>query len=88
MRTQILILFTFILAFSQTSFAQGGPGGINAGLRLWLDASDTSTMFTDAACTPGNEVTTKGQVVQCWNCLLYTSPSPRDKRQSRMPSSA
>ena len=25
--------------------------------------------------------TTKG-------CLLYTSPSPRDKRQSRMPSSA
>ena len=23
-----------------------------------------------------------------WFCLLYTSPSPRDKRQSRMPSSA
>ena len=22
------------------------------------------------------------------NCLLYTSPSPRDKKQSRMPSSA
>ena len=25
---------------------------------------------------------------QFWSCLLYTSPSPRDKRQSRMPSSA
>ena len=24
----------------------------------------------------------------CTRCLLYTSPSPRDKRQSRMPSSA
>ena len=24
----------------------------------------------------------------CVICLLYTSPSPRDKRQSRMPSSA
>ena len=24
----------------------------------------------------------------CISCLLYTSPSPRDKRQSRMPSSA
>ena len=24
----------------------------------------------------------------CTVCLLYTSPSPRDKRQSRMPSSA
>ena len=23
-----------------------------------------------------------------YDCLLYTSPSPRDKRQSRMPSSA
>ena len=27
-------------------------------------------------------------VVVSPTCLLYTSPSPRDKRQSRMPSSA
>ena len=27
-------------------------------------------------------------VVKVNTCLLYTSPSPRDKRQSRMPSSA
>ena len=27
----------------------------------------------------------KGRLI---SCLLYTSPSPRDKRQSRMPSSA
>ena len=26
--------------------------------------------------------------IDYYNCLLYTSPSPRDKRQSRMPSSA
>ena len=26
--------------------------------------------------------------VQAWNCLLYTSPSPRDATLSRMPSSA
>ena len=30
----------------------------------------------------------KDQVRKPWPCLLYTSPSPRDKRQSRMPSSA
>ena len=24
----------------------------------------------------------------CWRCLLYTSPSPRDRTRSRMPSSA
>ena len=32
-----------------------------------------------------------GKPLQCaktLSCLLYTSPSPRDKRQSRMPSSA
>ena len=28
------------------------------------------------------------KVVDRRSCLLYTSPSPRDKRQSRMPSSA
>ena len=27
-------------------------------------------------------------LIKCRSCLLYTSPSPRDKRQSRMPSSA
>ena len=32
----------------------------------------------------------RGEFDQAWlcYCLLYTSPSPRDKRQSRMPSSA
>ena len=28
------------------------------------------------------------QLPQCWVCLLYTSPSPRDRQKSRMPSSA
>ena len=27
-------------------------------------------------------------LIRSGTCLLYTSPSPRDKRQSRMPSSA
>ena len=31
---------------------------------------------------------TELDVILSYNCLLYTSPSPRDKRQSRMPSSA
>ena len=29
-----------------------------------------------------------GAAASAGGCLLYTSPSPRDKRQSRMPSSA
>ena len=37
------------------------------------------------------DLTVQGLVTalaQSETCLLYTSPSPRDKRQSRMPSSA
>ena len=34
----------------------------------------------------GFETPTHGEILL--DCLLYTSPSPRDKRQSRMPSSA
>ena len=34
---------------------------------------------------PWNE---PGIIMKSLDCLLYTSPSPRDKRQSRMPSSA
>ena len=42
------------------------------GLHILPGAIDTQVHFRE----PGN------------TCLLYTSPSPRDKRQSRMPSSA
>ena len=34
----------------------------------------------------GAVIVKDGEIVS--TCLLYTSPSPRDKRQSRMPSSA
>ena len=37
-----------------------------------------------AANTPNLDRLAKNGTI----CLLYTSPSPRDKRQSRMPSSA
>ena len=29
-----------------------------------------------------------GTTIQQYSCLLYTSPSPRDRQKSRMPSSA
>ena len=36
----------------------------------------------------GNGNSGSTAIVQCSNCLLYTSPSTRDQRGSRMPSSA
>ena len=35
-----------------------------------------------------NEAKNKYELELFYNCLLYTSPSPRDMRRSRMPSSA
>ena len=35
-----------------------------------------------------SNIVSNSLMTQSINCLLYTSPSPRDKRQSRMPSSA
>ena len=39
---------------------------------------------------PGNTGAFKGdlRVISNYSCLLYTSPSPRDVEESRMPSSA
>ena len=36
----------------------------------------------------GNEVALASKIQGVYNCLLYTSPSPRDLSTSRMPSSA
>ena len=56
-------------------------------LVVFLDADDwfLPEMLEDAVAVFANQPEL-GIVVS--GCLLYTSPSPRDKRQSRMPSSA
>ena len=48
-------------------------------------AADAVNNLSDAS---SNIVSLLGFKLGSKNCLLYTSPSPRDKRQSRMPSSA
>ena len=56
--------------------------GVPAVLKAWVD------MVARAGLT--FRYTDNGPVglIEGKSCLLYTSPSPRDKRQSRMPSSA
>ena len=47
-----------------------------------------SMVYTDVPCLIQSRTATPIEVEQYSACLLYTSPSPRDRQKSRMPSSA
>ena len=47
-----------------------------------------NSFLTVPFCQRNNRCNTCLMFINNYTCLLYTSPSPRDKRQSRMPSSA
>ena len=58
------------------------PNGINGFSRVVVDNDNEITV------TGTLPIISNAQTTITVSCLLYTSPSPRDKRQSRMPSSA
>ena len=68
--------------FAGVVTAEAWPGGPDETV---LDDEDT---FTGDLSGLDWTTSTTSRDGQLWACLLYTSPSPRDKRQSRMPSSA
>ena len=55
---------------------------------LFVGAGMTADAQLRSALDVGERATRSAGQAQARICLLYTSPSPRDKRQSRMPSSA
>ena len=55
-------------------------------LKLYDDGKEVAA---SKQCCSGQDIMDAKRVAHKLDiCLLYTSPSPRDKRQSRMPSSA
>ena len=71
----LFIFFSFLISSSVFARSTGcKEGNCENGYGKWV--------YTDKTTYEGEWVATKK------DCLLYTSPSPRDKRQSRMPSSA
>ena len=74
-----------------------GAGG--SGLRATLGSAQSglkTACVTKVFPTRSHTVAAQGGIAASlgnmgddnWNCLLYTSPSPRDRQKSRMPSSA
>ena len=68
---------------------------VEAGLHPWIAVLDFKSMYPSIMIGHNICYTTRVDPAQpapeegrYHTCLLYTSPSPRDKRQSRMPSSA
>ena len=75
--------------------AINGSDTVSLGINLTTTGAETDGIFTKSGgnevhlVSPGSISTSSNYSSGIYNsCLLYTSPSPRDKRQSRMPSSA
>ena len=72
-----LITLLIIIITAVSSFAQ---------IKL-----DFNTVYNNAERNPKLRIAAENLAIskgQPYNCLLYTSPSPRDRTRSRMPSSA
>ena len=63
-------------------FLSNHAGGILGGI------SSGDTITARLAIKPTSSMLTKVKSIDAKGCLLYTSPSPRDRTRSRMPSSA
>ena len=81
-----------ILGDSTPGTATFCAGGVGRNIAEALARLSVSTRLISMV---GNDATAERLLnqcrsvgIDCTHCLLYTSPSPRDKRQSRMPSSA
>ena len=71
-----------------TSDLRGSGCDANVSLVIFGDKGDSGELALDNSVNNFERGAKDVFHLQAKDCLLYTSPSPRDKRQSRMPSSA
>ena len=72
-----IVLIVFIVSCSFTTVDQGQNGFENQ-----------EDISSEAALSQPKDEISGTLVIYSGSCLLYTSPSPRDRQKSRMPSSA
>ena len=73
-----------VLSMTKKLIALTPPEGNDA--TTWATYNNTFSRFV--AVKEEQAQQTKEELLILWTCLLYTSPSPRDVEESRMPSSA
>ena len=79
----LTILFIVIYGAVKTSKSSN--------IKSFLKDDNNTNWFTigvSVMATQASAITFLSTPGQAYNCLLYTSPSPRDRTRSRMPSSA
>ena len=74
--------------FTNGSGPESGSGSVGGGTVEWNTCDGQINVSEISGKRPTHKAWTAGKCELLYICLLYTSPSPRDKRQSRMPSSA
>ena len=82
-----LFIFSACVSDQQVMVAQYDDESKNCE-QLKFELAGLGAKFEDAKDDSGLTGKNVALGIFFWPCLLYTSPSPRDKRQSRMPSSA
>ena len=68
--------------------AKNDPDGLLTAVRSFEELQDKLGRIGSFAGLSYASNTTDPKIAKFYGCLLYTSPSPRDQRGSRMPSSA
>ena len=86
---------SILALFADDSYLHKGIETVNDAISLQDDLDDLtkwenewSAEFHPDKCKMLRVTNKRKTINHKYHCLLYTSPSPRDKRQSRMPSSA
>ena len=72
----------------QKSFLSKDPDSLQPHIRAFVDRAATFTACPDCGGSRLSEAARSSKIAGISICLLYTSPSPRDRQKSRMPSSA
>ena len=99
-RTQIMAIAQFIgqwawviapwfwiILYDPEIYPEGADQGVRE-LSIWVAIACTLFAIAPAVFIRSKSTTDRSDFVPINACLLYTSPSPRDQRGSRMPSSA